>query len=138
MVDVQANSNGATDVKPNQEIEMTIKDMKTILNTLDFKELLTYYCQKLKDFCKFFKFPKQVEFSSVLIFRKFYERCSVLINPKIVLISSLFLAGKVENLKVVSGIIIRLPNTFRFCFCGIPLLLYLLIPGLERVSIEDP
>ncbi|KAL2917831.1 hypothetical protein HK105_202704 [Polyrhizophydium stewartii] len=68
---------------------------------ITWREQLLYcrfYEGKIVDFCKFFGFDKTVQATAIVFFKRFYLHNTVMdYDPKIVLITCLFLSTKVEN-----------------------------------------
>ncbi|CAL8467030.1 g6566 [Coccomyxa elongata] len=60
--------------------------------------LLKYYAGKMQDMCRAFGFPNKVQAAAVLFLKRFYLTYSTLEHdPKNVLLTAIYLAGKVEE-----------------------------------------
>jgi cyclin H len=74
--------------------------------------LCRFYESKILDYCKYFKFDRDVQSTAILYFKRFFTKHSVIeYDPKIILLTCLFLATKVENFKIsLNSFLSKLPK----------------------------
>ncbi|ORX82010.1 cyclin-like protein [Anaeromyces robustus] len=83
-----------------KQINNNIPPLKPInfLTVNDQKLLALFYETKISDYCKFFKFSRNVLATSIVYFKRFYLYCSMMqYAPKNIVLTCLFLACKSEN-----------------------------------------
>jgi cyclin H len=85
-----------------QEQELDSVTIPHILTNHETRDLLSWYTLKIRDYVKFFKLNQNVEATAILLFRRFYLRASPFENdPKKILMTSIFMASKVEHQPMV-------------------------------------
>ncbi|ORY00404.1 cyclin-like protein [Basidiobolus meristosporus CBS 931.73] len=83
------------------------------LNVQDEMALVGFYETKVRDFCKAFQFPNKVKATAITYMKRFFLYNTVMdYHPKTIMLTSLFLATKVENSFIsIDDFAQRIPKT---------------------------
>lgn len=81
-----------------QKLNSSVKIPVDFITVKEQLLLLQFYESKIKDYCKFFKFNSTVKATAIVLFKRYYLRNSICEkDPKIVLITCLFISTKIEH-----------------------------------------
>ncbi|KAK9701388.1 hypothetical protein K7432_011739 [Basidiobolus ranarum] len=91
----------------------TNSEQTNYLNVNDELALVGFYETKVRDFCKAFQFPNKVKATAITYMKRFFLYNTVMdYHPKTIMLTSLFLATKVENSFIaIDDFAQRIPKT---------------------------
>ncbi|KAI8907129.1 cyclin-like protein [Entophlyctis helioformis] len=119
----QVNAEGVSRARKAIELEAELSGADTtgeqqaaspqFLTWQEQMQICRFYEGKIMDFCQFFGFDKVVRATAIAFFKRFYLNKTVMdYDPKVILITCLFLSTKVENAMIpLSDFLAKIPKS---------------------------